>query len=39
MEVAMITAASRPISTDANSTPKNAPAHARKSILSTFQIL
>lgn len=28
----------RPISTDANKTPKKAPVQARKSILSTFQI-
>ena len=33
-----ITATIRPISTDANRTPRNAPRHARKSILSTFQI-
>lgn len=33
-----VTATKRPISTEANKTPKKAPMHARKSSLSTFQI-
>lgn len=33
-----VTAAVRPISTDANRTPKKAPMQARKSSLSSFQI-
>lgn len=34
----VLTAIKRPISTDLKTTPKNAPMHAMKSILSTFQM-
>lgn len=38
-EVRNLTAVKRPVSTDANRTPKNAPMHMMKSTLSTLQIL